>query len=190
MKIYNASGWDSLPSILDDARTEVELYERLDKLGFAQYQELLYRAGMARLYTRQITKTASSPAFSFCCVLALGGFVYTVGLKTLEDVLQFLREIDAQPIHPKAVQSIKFTNIDKLIDKLTDLADRLEKPTVTLKSTSGLKTSLDRLTNMLGTLVRNGAALYSGTIQIDQNTVLPINQTASDATASSNGSSA
>jgi hypothetical protein len=159
MRLYTDGTWSIIGSSLDNLPTDHELYQRLQELGFVTYQELVYRAGVARLYIREhiFTKKATPLAFDFCCILYLGeytrgSFLYPVALKTLQDVIRFLQEIDA---HVSQTQAIEMTNLGQLQESLTDLADRLENPSILLRHFQMLKMTLDQLLGTLNTLVAN-----------------------------------
>lgn len=163
MYLYTEGQWSKSSSTLDHAATDRELYQLLATLGFRQHQELLHRAGVARLYVRENTPTKGKYpiAFDFCCVLYLGHFLYTVGLKSLQDVFSFVKEIDA---HPKETPAVMIANINEVQQSLTDLADRLEDPRVTIRQLSALQSTLDQLTTALssaGTFFQQGLSPHS-----------------------------
>lgn len=99
------SGWGMLASSLDDAHKN--LLDQLKALGFTHTEPEMIRCrtGVAHLYVRYIPpgKKALPLAFDFCCILTISGFLYVVGLKTLQDVFAFLAEIDAHPVVPQPV---------------------------------------------------------------------------------------
>src|SRR5690242_21473319 len=61
-----------------------------------------------------------------------------LGLKTLEDVLSFLKEIVAQP-REQAIQKVTLANMAELTQGLSELADRLEEPTLIISTIVDLK---------------------------------------------------
>lgn len=156
MHLYTSGTWSTISSVLDKTATDQDLYQKLGSLGFQQSQELLYCGGKARLYTRvpQPGKTMLPVGFDFCCVLYLGSFLYTVGLKSLQDVLRFYQEIDA---HPKETEPITATHLQSLqqglAESFSDLADRLEDSNITIKNLSSLEFALEQLNSTLSTVI-------------------------------------
>ncbi len=154
MHLYTDGTWGSIPSTFDKTTTDQELYKRLDTLGFRQSQELSYRGGNAWLYTRvpQSGKQAFPLGFEFCCILSLGKFIYTVGLKSLQDVLCFYQEIDARPKETQAVTSTHLRALQQSITEgLSELAEHLEDTGTTARTLSDLKLTLDELNTTLST---------------------------------------
>ena len=153
MHQYTDGEWGRLSTTLDNAGTLDELYQALQKLGFSLSQDLIYRGGCARLYSRKNLpgKKFVPIAFDFCCVLFLGNDPlassgYPIALKKLQDVLAFLRDIDA---HPQTDLPVKITNLAEVGKMLSRLADRLEEPDVTLIGFSELLTHVEQLTDLL-----------------------------------------
>lgn len=151
MRTYASDfGWGNISSKFDDARNEEEIIDYLDRFDFqrATAQKLEYRAGLARLYVRKIPpgKKAASLPFDFCCILSMSGFLYPVGMKTLEDVLSFLQEIDAHPVNQQPVTLI---NMDELTNCLKDVATQMREPTITFAHYSELKGLLESFINTL-----------------------------------------
>ena len=154
MHLYTDGIWSTTSSTLDKTTTAQELYSKLGILGFQQSQEVLYRGGTARLYTRvaQQGKVALPIGFEFCCILYLGTFLYAVGLKSLQDVLRFYQEIDA---HPKETEAITATHFQALTECFTDIVEHLEDAGVTINNLSSIKFALDELTTTLATIGNN-----------------------------------
>jgi hypothetical protein len=153
MRQFIDGEWDQLSTTLDDVGTLDELYQVLQKLGFSLSQNLLYRGGCARLYARKNLqgKKAVPIAFDFCCILFLGNDPatssgYPIALKKLQDVLAFLRDIDA---HPQTDLPVKITNLAEVGKMLSHLADRLEEPDVTLIGFPELIMRFEQLTDLL-----------------------------------------
>lgn len=151
MHLYTNGTWETTSSILDKTATDQDLYQKLGVLGFQQSQEVVYRGGKARLYTRvpQQGKTMFPLGFDFCCVLYLGRFLYTVGLKSLQDVLRFYQEIDAhvQEMEPLAAAHLQSLQ-QGLTNNFSDLADRLEDSSVS-RNLSTLEFALEQLNSTL-----------------------------------------
>jgi hypothetical protein len=154
-------GWGWLPSTLDDMRTNMEIYQRLVTLGFSNYQELTYRGGIARLYARHFVPPKKMPllGFDFCCVLVIGGLMMNVGMKSLQDVFAFLKEIDAQPLHPKESQTVTLANTDPLQRSVSDLIDHLDQSEMTLLNVAGLQEVIGRLASALEKISRQAVPI-------------------------------
>jgi hypothetical protein len=152
MHLYRDGEWSTTSTILDTAKTEQELYQRLTTLGFQQCQEVSYRGGTVRLYMRDslFGKRQHPIAFEFCGLLYLGTALFPVALKSFQDVLQFLREIDA---HPKTSSVVTVSNLDlfeqRLSLSLAEIAERLEDPAVTIRNLAGLKNAIDHCTEAI-----------------------------------------
>lgn len=147
MHLYTNGTWETTSSVLDKTATDQDLYQKLGVLGFQQSQEVVYRGGKARLYTRvpQQGKTMLPLGFDFCCILYLGRFLYTVGLKSLQDVLHFYQEIDAHVQETEPLTATHLRSLQQgLTDNFSDLADRLEYPSIS-RNISTLELVLEQL---------------------------------------------
>ncbi len=150
----SGNGWETLASSLDDAHKD--LFAQLKALDFMHTEpEVLHcRAGVAQVYARYIApgKKTLPLAFDFCCVLTVGGFLYPIGLKTLEDVFAFLKEIDAHPVVPqpvtladaerKAVQGY----VEAIVDQMEQHVDALLSVAAWRKTVERLALALEALT--------------------------------------------
>lgn len=179
------NGWGTLASSLDD--THKNLLDQLKTLDFTQTEpeKLLCRAGAAHLYVRYIPpgKKTLPLAFDFCCILTISGLLHIVGLKTLEDVFAFLKEIDAHPVVP---QQIALTDSERKAMQryITTITRRMEQRVATLLNIAAWRKTVGRLVQTLEAMsqhVVTGQAKSVGmsplpgvaASQQDANTALP-----------------
>jgi hypothetical protein len=140
------NGWGTLASSLDDAHKD--LFAQLKALDFMHTEpEVLHcRAGVAQVYARYIApgKKALPLAFDFCCVLTVGGFLYPIGLKTLEDVFAFLKEIDAHPVVPRPV-TLADAERKAVQGYVEAIVDQMEQHVDALLSVAAWRKTIERL---------------------------------------------
>lgn len=151
-------GWGTLASTLDD--THKNLFDQLKALGFTQTEpEMLFcRAGMAYLYARYIPSGKKTPSlsFNFCCILAISGLLYIVGLKTLQDVFAFFKEIDAHPYVPQPI-SLADSERKEMQEFITASMDRAGQRVATVLNLAAWQKTIERLAQALETLSQQGA---------------------------------
>jgi hypothetical protein len=144
------NGWGTLASSLDDAHKD--LFDQLKILDFTQPEPemLLCRAGRAHLYVRYIPpgKKTLPLAFDFCCILTISGLLYPVGLKALEDVFAFLKEIGAHPVVPQPL-TLADGERKAMQEYIATITDQMEQRIAALLNIAAWRKTVGRLVQTL-----------------------------------------
>lgn len=137
-------------TLLDDAKTAEELYEQMKKLGFPSSDELLCRTGVLKLYKRTWQARKRTFEYDYCCEFVITGLIQLVLLPELSDVIHFLREVDAQPLH----SVVSLDGVSQTMMACIDAwVKRLEEPAVHLKEVDAFTIVLEQIATALQQLV-------------------------------------
>jgi hypothetical protein len=182
MHTYSSeNGWGTLASSLDDAHKN--LFDQLKTLDFTQTEPemLLCRAGIVHLYVRYIPpgKKMLPLAFDFCCILTICGLLYIVGLKTLQDVFAFLKEIDAHPVVPQPM-TLADAERKAMQGYIATIMDQMEQRVATLLNMAAWRKTVERLAQTLEAMGQHAVAGQSRSVSMPPLPGVPASQQNAD----------